>query len=154
MKTSAFLSIALLGTIILCYYLYSELEKIKLEIVTDTCRTTAGFEAPIDIPPSDTGFYANQYRGTLVDPDSITGGIISRAAFDSLLCDPDVNAISYTLARRGRGTFGPGGNGVFMFFTGVHVHYDASSSTIERVDRLDLPLYTLQHWCPPTCVPR
>lgn len=151
MKTSIILFLLLIVSLVFCYYFYSELEKTKMDLVGTVCFSTAGFEEARIIPPSDAKSFAAEYKNTLSAPDSITGGIISRAAFDSLLCDSAVNAIAYVLAKDSTGTTGPGGNGVFLFLTGVNVTVNPTSGTIENVKPLKLPFYTPQHWCPPTC---
>ena len=124
----------------------------QIDVTVDECFETTGFEEARTLQPASAKNYADEYRNSLNLPDSITGGIITRAAFDSLLCDSAVNAIAYVLAKDNSGSVGPGGNGVFMFFTGVNVVLSSSSDSIEAVKNLKLPIYAPQHWCPPTCI--
>lgn len=152
MKVSAILFMLLLVSMIYSYYLYTELEKTKLVLTDTTCFKDFGFGEARTISEDQAKSFSIEYKRTLTDPDSITGGLITRAAFDSLLCDSAVNGIAYFLARDTTGTIGPGGNGVFLFLTGVNVTVEGSTGAVESVKTLDLPLYIPQHWCPPTCL--
>jgi len=142
MKT--LLGILLAGSVILnIWFWYSD------DLGSTDCYVTPGFQEPETITEESARGDAEIYKSTLSDGDSITGGIITRSAFDELLCTEKCNGISYTLART-RDSDGKL-SGVFVIYNGVNVEYDESSRKIITVTGLGTQYYTTRHWCPPTC---
>jgi len=117
------------------------------------CIVTNGFAEPFDIDLDHAKLCTDQYKESLKSPDSTLGGVISRAAFDSLFCMDKCNGIAYSFARDNSGTAGPGASGVFIIFKGVNVEYNDASREITAVHNLpDAVLYRPGNWCPLNCM--
>ena len=140
-KLAIALAVLLAGSVVLnvMFWYDSNLEN------TD-CFVTAGFEEPERIEPGVAREYAEMYSSTVPDGDNL-GGIITRSAFDELLCVENCNAINYTFGRMkdkdGRLSK------IFVMFNGVNVVTE--NGTITEIKNLDTPFFMTRHWCPPTC---
>jgi len=115
-----------------------------------TCPTLPGFGETRLLSKDEAEMFINQYRMSLKDPDDIIGGVITRTAFDEILCTKSCNSIAYSFARDSSGETGPANNGVFAIFSGVNVIDE--NGTI-RVTDLSTELYVPRNWCPPSCIP-
>ena len=148
MEKTTVLSLLLTGSIILNVILWFLRDPMSAE-----CYATSGFEAPTTISATQAQEYLEAYRQTLEPPQVITGGIITRSAFDEMMCREKCNAISYSFALdASRGT-GPGDAGIFMIASGVNVTYDEAARRITSVNNIGSSYYITRHWCPPSCMP-
>ncbi|HMT29342.1 MAG TPA: hypothetical protein PKD91_08695 [Bacteroidia bacterium] len=147
MKTTTILGAFLIISVAINIYLWQD----KTGNVT-TCVSTPGFERPTTISKDEADGFMNQFRLTLNDTDTITGGLITRSSLDEIMCTKDCNAIVYSFGRDSLGRTGPGGNGAFTILSGVKVDYDASTHTITRVSDLGIKKYIPRNYCPPTCM--
>lgn len=150
MKTSTVLGILLVCSMTLNYWLWREYDE-RGELAE--CFATRGFEPQGYIDDAQAREFMAAYKDSLTAPDTTLGGIITRSAFDEILCTADCNAISYTFATDVSGRTGPGGNGVFVIFSGLNVKYDEETKKIIDYKDLGIKKYITQHWCPPTCNP-
>ncbi len=117
------------------------------------CHVTPGFNTPVEIDDEVAARFAEEFAGSLGPDEKTVGGIISRSAFDAMLCAKECNAIGYVLSRDKSGTTGPGDNGVFVVFRGLHVKYDTDSNEIIEIRKLNTPNFIGGYWCPPSCTP-
>jgi hypothetical protein len=147
MRPATVLSILLTGSVILNVILWW-----KDDPESETCFATSGFKTPTAISSDDASRYYNEYVTSLIPPDTITGGVITRSALDEMLCLKDCNAIAYSLARDASGTVGGDNKGAFVILQGVNVEYDAESKLIKKVTGVGSSYYVTSHWCPPTCL--
>lgn len=118
-----------------------------------TCPTLPGFGDTHTLSRDEAEGMINQYRMSSDNPELVIGGIITRSAFDQLMCNKDCNAIAYAFAIDSLGEIGPENRGIFPIITGVNVEYDESNNTIKKVTELNLERYVPRNWCPPSCIP-
>lgn len=139
-KISVFLAVILAGSVILnvIFWYNSDTQN------TD-CFVTAGFEPPEPVEKELARQYLENYQSTMREGDNL-GGIITRSAFDELMCVEKCNAISYTFGRMPdkEGKL----SGLFVIYNGVYVEEDAAGI---KVNDLNMPFFMSRHWCPPTC---
>jgi|SRR5688572_9295331 len=146
MKTSTTLALFLAGSVILNAYLYFK------DPGTMCCPPIPGFETPRTISNSEARGFINEYKDRLKEPEIINGGVITRKAFDDMLCIEGCNAITYSFAWDKTGETGPGERGVFLIVSGAKVTMEADG-TIASVDNIGSAYYITKHWCPPSCMP-
>jgi hypothetical protein len=115
----------------------------------ENCISTGGYEEPTTITRDQAKLYADRYRET-VDPEAVRGGVISRSAFDSMLCMKDCNAIAYTISLDETGQVGPA-KGLFLTFTAIKYTQQYGSDPI--MEPVNSPFYVTRNWCPPSCIP-
>jgi len=148
MKTTTTLSLLLTLSVVLNIIFWWKDRPTETE-----CYVTPGYQAPRILTTEEASAYAAEYRESLVDPEIITGGVITRSAFDAMMCLKDCNAIAYSFALDSKGTNGPGDKGVFVILSGAKVVYDDEKKEITSVDKIGSPLYYTRNWCPPSCLP-
>jgi len=146
MKTSTLLSLLLTVSVVTNIWFWYN----KKTGMTD-CYVTAGFEAPVRVNPDRASGYAREYSTSLPPADKTLGGVITRSAFDELMCKENCNAIGYTFARDSSGDMGGDKTGVFVILTGLSVAVDPETQEIKEVKSLGEPYFITRHWCPPTC---
>ena len=141
------LAVVLTGSVILNVYLWWYDDPTLAE-----CFATPGYMIPETIDQARAKELIDIYKENLVDPDSTTGAIITRSAFDEMMCLKDCNAIAFMFAMDPDGAVGPGGKGTFVIFKGVKVDYDAHGNSIRSVDDIGSAYYLTHNWCPPSCM--
>ncbi len=104
-----------------------------------------GFAQAVPVQRTTAGAYAAAYQ-TFAERNSSTtlGGVISKAALDSLFCGGNYNGLAYRLAMDPSGKFGPA-NAVFIVIGGVNVQ---NNSIVSQSGNY----YTTNLWCPPSCM--
>lgn len=117
------------------------------------CHITPGFHTPVEINDEAAARFAEEYAATLGTDEKTVGGIITRSAFDAMLCTEECNAVGYMLCRDNSGGTGPGDKGVFVVFRGLNVKFDPESNEIKEVRKLSTPNFIGGYWCPPSCTP-
>lgn len=117
------------------------------------CHITDGFNTPVSIDDEAAAMFEAEYAGSIGAEEKTLGGIITRSAFDAMMCTESCNAIGYMLARDKSGATGPSDNGVFVVFTGLNVKYDPETNEIKEVTKLSTPNFIAGYWCPPSCTP-
>jgi hypothetical protein len=117
------------------------------------CFATSGYEEPLKINKDEAIRYTDEYKGSLVSPDTTLGCIITRSAFDEMMCLENCNAISIMFAKDASGSTGPGGNGTFVIFAGAQVEVDPETRAIREVRNIGSDYYLPHNWCPPSCLP-
>lgn len=147
MKICYIIGVLLAGSIILNIYLYS-----NGDFAVTECVTTEAFSPPVTITTEAAKSYFEQYRDALISPDSITGGVITRAAFDEMLCVDKCNGITYTLARDASGTTGLPEKAVFIILQPAFIEYDTDNRKILSVTPVNDSKYIAGNWCPPSCL--
>lgn len=120
---------------------------------TTDCFATSGYEAPLKINKEDAIRFTDEYKESLVSPDTTLGCIITRSAFDEMMCLENCNAISIMFAKDASGSTGPGGNGTFIICAGAQVEFDPETKTIREVSNIGSEYYLTHNWCPPSCLP-
>jgi hypothetical protein len=116
------------------------------------CPTLPGYGEVRRISKDEANGFINQYRMSSDNPELVLGGIITRTAFDDLLCTKSCNAIAYSFAIDSLGQVGPENRGTFPIFTAVNVEYDDSNNTIKRVNDLNIERSVPHNWCPTACI--
>lgn len=147
MKTSTTLGLLLTASVILNAYLFFN----KKPGGDPDCIKTEGYGEPHIVDVKVAQGYANEYKASMKEPDGITGGFITRDAFDEMLCIEGCNGIAYSLAIDSTGTNGPGGSGVFVIFAPASVKPGTSTQAAE-VRSLSSSYYLPRPWCPPNCI--
>lgn len=79
---------------------------------------------------------------------TILGGVISKAALDSLFCGGVYNGLAYQLAMDPSGKHGPA-NSIFVIVGGVKAEDVNGTMTIKSQSS---NFYTNNLWCPPSCM--
>ena len=147
----------LLSTTIICLVFYirttadSNPEPLPQPEPQSQCNfsKSTGFSPANSISRSETGALAENYGNFAAGRnDNITGGIISKAALDSLFCTGNFNALSYRLMMDPSGRTGPA-NSVFIVIAGVNVAY-ANNGQV-TITSQSASSYRPNLWCPPTC---
>ncbi len=146
-KTEKGLAICLTGSIILNVFLWWYSDPKSAD-----CFVTSGYMIPAKIDKGLVTRYVDNYRVSMTSPDSTLGGIITRSAFDEMMCLKNCNAIAFVLAKDSSGTDGPGALGTFVIFQGVEVDYDEATRTIRSVNEIGSAYYLTHNWCPPSCM--
>jgi hypothetical protein len=152
MEAKTGLAILLIGSVGLNIYLWATCDSGSTPPPGTECHITPGFELPVEISGDQALRYSDEYKEALRDEDKTLGGIITRSAFDAILCTEKCNAISYTFCRDGSGETGPEGNGVFVVYKGVNVTLDEESGRI-TIEDIGTKNYIGGYWCPPSCSP-
>lgn len=123
-----------------------------------TCEKTVApcLEAPTyaDALPISNIVARTKYQEFIqstVRPDTISGGIIAKDAFDKMFCLPNCNAVAYSFARDASGTVGPLNKGIFLIVEGVNITFDASSRIVVN-SITGSQKYRSGSWCPPSCM--
>ena len=140
-KIAIGLAVLLAGSVILnVMFWYND------DMQNQDCYVTSGFEEPVPLDQSVAQEYATLYKNTVPDGDNL-GGIITRSAFDQLLCVEKCNAVNYTFGMMKE----PDGRNskIFVMFNGVNV--ETENGVITKVNSLGTPFFMTRHWCPPTC---
>lgn len=150
MRYSTIVTLLLIGSVSFnIYYWTGERE----DAPDPECHITGPFADPKSISDDEAARFSEEYMGSLGTDEKTIGGIISRAAFDAMLCTEECNAVGYMLSRDKEGSTGPSDNGVFVVFRGLNVKYDPETKEITEVRKLHTPNFIGGYWCPPSCTP-
>ncbi len=117
----------------------------------DRCVKTETNAPAFSITKEEARNYHQQFMATLERPDTIEGGIISRAALDELLCMEKCNGISYSFARDKSGEAGPENNGIFLLIEGVNISINEDGELNVR-HLAGTKTFRSGNWCPPSCM--
>src|SRR4030095_7828870 len=109
MKTTTLLSILLTISVLLnILFWYKSAPELT------ECHVTGGFEPPTTLNEERARGTANEYKISLRLPDSVTAGIITRAALDEMMCIEGCNGIGYTFAKDSLGEISGDKSGSFV----------------------------------------
>ncbi len=146
MKTSNIIGILLLGSLALNVYFYLDRGASEPE-----CPAEPGFEVPVELTEDEAIMYTDNFKNILESNDTIEGGIVTRSAFEEMMCNPGCNAISYSFAIDPSGEVGPPDGGIFVVFAGVKATENPETGAL-IIDKTGSKYYYTRRWCPPSCL--
>jgi hypothetical protein len=153
MKTTHVLTFLLVVSLAYNAYQYTMYKALSIDEVPGVCIKTDPYNTAITIERDAAREFYTEFTTSLTSPDSITGGVISRAAFDEMFCMEKCNGLTYSFARDKSGKTGPGGNGIFIIFQGANIEYDYTGDSIKAVYAIDgAKMYRSGNWCPLNCM--
>ncbi len=141
----------LLCALLACSLAFNFYQARTSEQNVSSCTVTQTFAPAIEISNDVARLKYIEFTNSLVSPDSITGGVIARAAFDSLFCMNKCNGITYSFARDASQTIGPPNRGIFLIIEGVNITFDPEGRMVVN----PIPgskKYRSGSWCPPSCM--
>ena len=117
-------------------------------LMNTNCYSTQGFQTPVKVGKVTAKRYADDYVNNPTTGPILTGGIITRSAFDEMMCIEGCNAISYTLGRERDAA----GNltGIIVIFNGVNAQNVGGRYVGNDIGT---GFYISRNWCPPNCYP-
>ncbi|MDQ3051417.1 MAG: hypothetical protein M3Q95_11070 [Bacteroidota bacterium] len=142
-KTTLFnllLACSLIGNAVLIY-----------AVTQSICVKTDPFPEALTISTDEAQRYYEEFKATLTSPDTTTGGVISTAAFEEMLCMDQCNGITYSFVRSNNNPDAPDNSGIFLVFEGVNITFDAEDKMVVKPIPGSLT-YRSGNWCPPSCM--
>jgi hypothetical protein len=155
MKSQTLLNFILATVIVvLLFYIRSSAERKEYQPALDlsspadgNCRYNdiGGFAGAINVSKTTAREQAQAYETFAISQGSqVFGGVISKAALDSLFCNGNFNGLSYKLAMDPTAKHGVS-KAVFVIIGGVNVKDNVVISQGNS-------FYTNNLWCPPSCL--
>jgi len=110
------------------------------------CPDIASYGIPTPIGMEDARRTVDAYKAS-VEPEAVTGGVITGSTLHDLFCAPGTNGLAYHLAKDESGTIA--GGGIFLVLEGVSVV--AEGNNITSMQKTGTALFMPGNWCPPNC---
>ena len=159
MKKPSFVNVLLTTTIVvLLFYIRTSADEPtpsqRLDLSPPTPQAAcdysriSGFAPAQSMAKGEVQELYNAYTGGATSRgETVYGGIISKAALDSIFCSGNFNALSYRLVKDVNGRKTQNGNNIFIVISGTNVDMRSGSPVISGSSAYFLP----NLWCPPNC---